>query len=235
MTLPSKNGLDKFCLLWLRRIRSHLQEMLESGAIKPSQSAWCNTVVLVQKKDGSLWFCIDICCLNACMKKDSYPLPRIQEALESLVGAGHFSCLDLKYGFWQIKMDKVTKQYIAFTVGNLEFFKCDHMPFGLCNALATFQWLMQKCLGKLNLIYCLIYLDDLIVFTWTAEEHLHQLHVMLDRLREYNLKLKLLKCSLFKEEINYLAHWVSKQGVQPSDTNLKAIAECVLLQTYTEI
>ena len=147
--------------------------MLESGAIRPSQSVWCNTVVLMQKKDGSLWFCIDFHCLNACMKKDSYPLLRIQEALESLVGAGHFSCLDLKSAFWQIKMDEVSKQYTAFTVGNLGFFKCICMPFGLCNALATFQWLMQNCLGELNLIYCLIYLDDLIVFLWTAKEHLH--------------------------------------------------------------
>ena len=96
--------------------------MLESGAIWPSQSAWCNTVVLVRKKDGSLWFCIDFCCLNACTKKDSYHLPRIQEALESLVGAGHFSCLDLKLGFRQIKMEEASRQYTAFTVGNLGFF-----------------------------------------------------------------------------------------------------------------
>ena len=103
------------------------------------------------------------------MKKDSYSLLQIQEALESLVGAGHFSCLDLKLGFWQIKMEEASKQYTAFTVGNLGFFKCDHMPFGLCNALATFQRLMQNCLSKLNLIYCLIYLDDIIVFLQMAE------------------------------------------------------------------
>ena len=97
-------------------------------------------------------------------KKDSYPLPRIQEVLESLVGAGHFSCLDLKSGFWQIKMEEASKQYTAFTVGNLGFYKCDCMPFGLCNMQVTFQWLMQNCLGELNFIYCLIYLDDLIMF-----------------------------------------------------------------------
>ena len=199
MTLPLRNSLEKFPLCWLRRVRSHLQEMLESGAIRPSQSAWCNAVVLVQKKDGGLWFCIDFCCLNAHTKKDSYPLPRIQEALESLVGAGHFSCLDLKSSFWQIKMEEASKQYTAFTVGNLGFFECDCMPFGLCNALVTFQWVMQNCLGELNLIYCLIYLDNLIVFLQTTKEHLHWLHVMFDQLREYNLKLKLLKCSLFKE------------------------------------
>ena len=97
--------------------------MLESGAIRPSQSAWCNASVLVQKKEGSLHFCIDFHCLNAHMKKDSYPLPRIQEVLESLVGAGHFSCLDLKSRSWKIKMDEASKQYTAFTVGNLGVFQ----------------------------------------------------------------------------------------------------------------
>ena len=126
--------------------------MLESGAIQPSQSAWCNAVVLVRKKDEGLWFYIDFCHLNVHMKKDSYSLPRIQEALESLVGTGHFSWLDLKLGIWQIKKDEALKQYTAFTVGNLGFFECDCMPFGLCNAPATFQWLMQNCLCKLNLI-----------------------------------------------------------------------------------
>ena len=169
------------------------------------------------------------------MKKDSYPLPSIQEALESLVGAGHFSCLDLKLEFWQIKMEEASKQYTAFTIGNLGFFKCDYMPFGLCNALTMFQRLMQNCLSELNLIYCLIYLDDIIVFLQMAEEHLHRLCVVFDWFREYNLKLKLSKCSLFKEKINYLVHQVSKEGVQPSDSNLRAIAKCAPPQTYTGI
>ena len=94
---------------------------------------------------------------------------------------------------------------------------------------------MQNCLSKLNLIYCLIYLNDLIVFSRTEKEHLHQLHVVFDQLRECNLKLKPLKCSLFKEEMNYLAHQVSKQGICPSDVNLKAITGCAPLQTYMEI
>ena len=209
----------------VEEVRSHLKEMLESGAIRPSQRAWCNAVVLVRKKDGGLHFCIDFRCLNAHTKKDSYPLPQIQEALESLVDAGHFSCLDLKSGFWQIKMDEASKQYTAFTVGNLGFFKCNSMPFRLCNVLATFRWLMQNCMGELNFIYCLIYLDNLIVFSRTAEEHLQCLHVVFNGLREYNLKLKPSKCNLFREEINYLAHKVSKAGIRPSNTNMKAIAE----------
>ena len=209
--------------------------MMESDAIRSSQSVWCNVVVLVRKKDSSLWFCINFCHLNTYMKKDSYPLHRIQEVLESLVAAGHFSCLDLKLGFWQIKMEETLKQYTAFTVGNLGFSECDCMPFGLCNVPAMFERLMQNCLGELNLIYCLIYLDNVIMFLQTAEEHLQWLCIVFDQLREYNLKLKLSKSSLFKEEINYLAHQVSKQGIQPSDANLKAITGCALPQTYTEI
>ena len=119
-------------------VGSHLWEMVESGAVGPGKSAWCDAVVLVQRKDGGLWFCIDCHCLNAHMK-DSSPLPRIQEVLESLIGARHFSCLHLKSGFWWMGMEGASRQYTAFTVGNLGFFKCYCMPFRLCGMLATFQ------------------------------------------------------------------------------------------------
>ena len=152
---------------------------------------WC----WFERKTEVYVFCIDFCHLNAHMKKDSYPLPRIQEALESLIGTGHFSCLDLKSRFWQIKIDESLKQYTAFTVGNLGFFKCEPMPFGMLNVLATFQQLMQNCLGELSLIYCLIYLDDIVVFSHTAEEHLQYLHIVFDQYREHNLKLKPVKCN----------------------------------------
>ena len=132
-------------------------------------------------------------------------------------------------------MEEMSKQYTTFMVGNLGFFECGQMPFGLCNASATFQWVMQNCMDEFNLIYCLIYLNDLIVFLQMVKEHLHQLHVVFDWLWEYNLTLKPSKCSLFKEEINYLAHRVSKWGIWPSDSNLKAITKCALPQTYTEI
>ena len=113
--------------------------MLEAGVICPNQSLWCNTIVLVCKKDGGLCFCIDFCKLNARTKKDSYLQPCIQEAIESLDGAGYFSYLDLNAGFWQIAMDEASKQYNAFTMGNLGFFECKGMPFGLCNAPVMFQ------------------------------------------------------------------------------------------------
>ena len=154
-------------------------------------------VILVWKKDGTLHFCVDFRCLNAHMKKDSYPLPQIQEALESMLGSAHFSSMDFKPGFWQIKMARGLQQYTAFTVGNLGFYEFTHMPLRLCNAPAMFQCLIQNTLGELNLTYCVIYLDDVIVFGCMKEEHLECLRMVFERFREFNLKLKPSKCSFF--------------------------------------
>ena len=148
-------------------VREHLKLMLDAGAIRPSNSPWCNAVVLVQKKDGSLRFCIDFRRLNSLTKKDSHPLPRICETLDSLVGAAYFSTFDLTSGFWQVPMAEESKQFTAFTLGSMGLFECNRMPFGLCNTPVTFQRLMQNCLGELNLTYCLIYLDDVIVYSKT--------------------------------------------------------------------
>ena len=196
----------------LEEVRASLWDMLEVGAIRPSQSPWCNAVVLVRKKDGTLHFCVDFRCLNTWMKKDSYPLPHIQEALESMTGSAHFSSMDFKSGFWQIKMAQESQQYTAFTVGSLGFYEFTHMLFGLCNTPATFQHLMQNTLGKLNLTYCVIYLDDVIIFGH-MEEHLECLHIVFKRFREINLKLKPSKCLFFQSEIVHLAHHVSRQGI----------------------
>ena len=108
----------------VNEVHQHIQEMLDGGAIQPSQSSWCNAVVLVRKKDGSLWFCIDFRRLNARTKKDTYPLPRMQETMESMVGTWHFFCMDLKSGFWQVKMAEESSQYTAFTVGSMGVYTC---------------------------------------------------------------------------------------------------------------
>ena len=181
--------------------------------------------MLVRKKDGSLRFCIDFRKLNSLTVKDSHPLPHICETLESLAGAAHYSTFDMNSGFWQVPMDEESKQYTAFTLGSMGLYECESMPFGLCNAPPTFQRLMQNCLGELNLTYCLIYLDDVIVFSEMPEEHLRRMHVVFDRLREHGLKLKPSKCEVFKSEINYLAHHVSQKGVLPLKKNLESIAQ----------
>ena len=219
----------------LEEVCTSLQDMLEAGVICPSQSPWCNVVVLVRKKDGTLHFCVDFRCLNMWMKKDSYPLPHIQEALESMAGSAHFSSMDFKSGFWQIKMAPESQQYTAFTVGNLRFYEFTCMPFGLCNAPVTFQHLMQNTLGELNLTYCVIYLDDVIIFGHTEEEHLEHLCIVFERFREFNLKLKPSKCSFFQLEIIYLAHHVLQWGILPSCDNVQAVEEFLMPGTYTQV
>ena len=222
---PFKERFRRLPPTRVEEVRQALSDMLNSGAIRPSQSPWCNAVVLVRKKDGTLRFCIDFRRLNERTKKDSYPLPRISETYDAMRGAGHFSCLDLKSGFWQVRMAEASKQYTAFTVGNLGFYECERMPFGLCNAPATFQRLMQSCLGELNLTFCIIYLDDVIVFADTEETHLVRLRAVFERLREHNLKLKPTKCLFFKQEITYLAHHVSKEGIRPSQKYIEAVTK----------
>ena len=229
---------ERFCRIpppQLDEVHAHLKMMLDAGVICLSNSPWCNAVVLVRKKDGSLRFCIDFRRLNTLTVKDSHPLPRICETLESLAGAAHYTTIDMNSRFWQVPMDEESKQYTAFTLGSMGLYECESIPFGLCNILSTFQRLMLNCLGELNLTYCLIYLDDIIIFSRTEEEHLEWMHVVFDRFWEHGLKLKPSKCEVFKTEINYLAHHVSKKGVLPSKKNLEAIAQCPPPDTYTKV
>ena len=213
----------------LEEVCASLRDMLEVGVIHPSQSPWCNVVILVWRKDGTLHFCMDFRHLNAHTKKDSYPLPWIQEALESMAGSAHFLSMDFKLGFWQIKM------YMAFTVGNLGFYEFTCMPFRLCNAPVMFQHLMQNTLGEPNLTYCVIYLDDIIVFGRMEEEHLECLHMVFKRFWEFNLKLKPSKCSFFKSEIVYLAPSHLTEGILPSQENVWAMQEFPMPETYTQV
>ena len=155
----------------VKEVREHIQEMLDGGAIRPSNSPWCNAVVLVRKKDGTLRFCIDFRRLNDRMEKDSFPMPKMIDTMETMVGARIFSTMDLKSGFWQVRMAEESRPYTAFTIGSLGVYEFLRMPFGLCNASATFQRLMQNCLGELNLRYVLIYLDDIVVFSTGESKH----------------------------------------------------------------
>ena len=234
-TPPFKERFHRIPPPQLDEVRAHLKMMLDAGVIRPSNSPWCNAVVLVRKKDGSLHFCIDFRRLNSLTVKDSHPLPRICETLESLAGAAHYTTFDMNSGFWQVPMDDESKQYTAFTLGSMGLYECESMPFWLCNAPPTFQRLMLNCLGELNLTYCLIYLDNVIIFSRTEEEHLERMRVVFDQFREHGLELKPSKCEVFRTEINYLAHHMSKKGVLPSKKNLEAIAQCPPPDIYTKV
>ena len=159
-------------------MKSHLQEMLEIGAIKKSHSPWASAVVLVQKKDGSLRFCIGLRKLNNWTIKDVYSLPQIDETLDSLQGSHWFSSLNMKSGHWQVKMDKESTPLTTFTVGLLGFYECERMPFGLANTPATFQRLMETCLRDHNLHWCIIHLDDIVIFSKDPAGHLESLEAV---------------------------------------------------------
>ena len=197
--------------------------MLEIGAIRKSQSLWASAVVLVRKKDGALRFCIDLRKLNVCTIKDAQTLPRIEESLDSLCGVVIFTSLDLKSGYWQVELDEDSIPYMAFTVGPLGFYECLRMPFGLTNAPATFQRLMENYLGDLHLNWCIIYLNDIIIYSKTPEEHVKRLEAVFRKLSKAGLKLKPSKCEFFKSEITYLGHIVSSEGIATDPKKIKVI------------
>ena len=190
-------------------MRAHIQEMLDISAICKLHSLWTSAVVLVQKKDGGLRFCIDLRKLNNWTVKDAYLLPQIDETLDSLPGSQWFSSLDVKSRYWQVKMDEESKPLTAFTVGPLGFYECKRMHFWLTNAPATFQRLMETCLGDLNLHWCIIYLDDIVIFSKDLANHLKRLEVVFQELEKAGLKLKPSKCELFQQQLAYLGHVIS--------------------------
>ena len=158
--------------------------MLEIGAIRRPISPWASPIVLVQKKDGGFRFCIDLRKLNNRMIKHAQSLPRIEDSLDCLDGATIFTSLDLQSGYWQVELTEASRPLTAFTMGPLGFHECVRMPFGLTNAPATFQCLMESCLGDLHLKWCIIYLDNIIgfFFSKTPEEHIQRLRGVFEKL-----------------------------------------------------
>ena len=216
-------------------MKEHLQEMMEAGAIRPSHSPYSSNVVIVRKKDGSIRFCVDFRKLNNKTIKDAYGIPRIEVSLHLLAGSKYFSKLDLRSGYWQVEIKEQDKKKTAFRVGNLGFYEFHRMPFGLCNAPATFQRLMERCMGDLNLRDCLIYLDDVIIFSSTFEEHLDHLEAVFSRLRQNNLKLKASKCEFLRSEVTYLGHVVSEEGIQTDPEKTKVIKNWPVPTTIKEV
>ena len=155
--------------------------------------------------------------------KDAYSLPCVDETLDSLQVSQWFSSLDLKLGYWQVEMDEESKALTAFTVGLLGFYECKRMPFGLTNAPTTFQSLIETCLGDLNLHWCIIYLDDIVIFSKDLASHLERQEAVLWKLEEAGLKLNPSKCELFQWQIAYLGYVISTQGVATDEGKIEAI------------
>ena len=189
--------------------------MVAHNIVRESTSPYAAPVVMVPKKGGELRFCIDYRQLNKATVKDRYPLPRIDDTIDALYGAKYFSTLDLFSGYWQIEIEEADKHKTAVICeyGQYEF---NRMPFGLTNAPGTFQRLMNKIMKPVLYESALVYLDDIIVFSKTLEDHIKHLETVFKILAEAGLKLKLKKCDFFKTEINYLGHIVTRDGVMPT-------------------
>ena len=208
--------------------------MQDSGVIRESHSPWAAPIVLVRKKDGHVRLCIDYRKINARTIRDSYALPRIDDSLDALGGARYFSSLDLKSGYWQIGMAEEDIEKTAF-VTPLGFWESKVMSMGLTGSPATFQRCMEKCLHDLNLNICLVYIDDIIVFSKTFEEHLKRLELVLDRLQEKGLKVKPSKCQLLRRRVKYLGHVVTEEGIETDPDKTQALREWKVPTTAKEV
>ena len=221
---------------WSQReaLKRQLDAMLEAGVIEESHSPWASPVVMVPKHDGSLRFCCDYRRLNGVTVKDATPLPLIQDVLEAFGGARYFTNLDLRSGYWQIPMRPEDQAKTAFiTYWGLFHFRV--MPFGLSTAPAQFQRLMQRVLGSAQRGHCMCFLDDVIIYSRTIEEHIQHLRDVFERFRAAGLKMKMSKCAFLRQEVAFLGHRVSSQGVSVDPTKVAAMQSVPAPRTVREV
>ena len=200
----------------------HVRKMLRAQIIEHSNSPWVSNMVVVTKKDGTPRFCIDFRKLNEVTRKDAYPLPLIETCLDALAGATLFSTFDLRSGYHQMRMSEKDADKTSF-VTREGTFRYKVLPFGLCNAGASFQRLMDLVMAGLNFKACLVYLDDIIVFSVTVDQHLGRVAEVFKRLRTANLKVKPSKCKLMQDRVEFLGHIVSADGVATDPTKIEAV------------
>ena len=218
-----------------QEVRQHIQELLDAGVIRESTSPWASPIVVVRKRDQSIRLCVDYRRLNTVTHKNSFPLPRIDESLQALGKAKYFSVLDLTSGFYQVAMAEDDMQKTAF-ITPFGLWEYTRMPFGLCNSPATFQRLMLRCFGDQALESLLIYLDDIIIYSDTVDEHLKRVELVLSRLQNYGLKVKPTKCSFFKTEVKYLGHLVvAGEGVKPDPDKVDVVKDWPQPTTVTQL
>ncbi|KAG2190788.1 hypothetical protein INT47_000170 [Mucor saturninus] len=208
----------------LDELKKQLKELLDLGLIRPSSSPWGAPILFVKKKNGEMRMCVDYRALNKVTVRNNHPLPRIDECLERLHGANHFTSLDLRSGYHQVKIQESDVPKTAFNTryGQYEFLV---LPFGLTNAPPTFQHLMNKVLGDCLDKFALVYLDDILIFSKTPTEHEEHVRHVLNQLREAKLIANFKKCEFNKKELTFLGFNVSAQGILPSPDKVKTVQE----------
>lgn len=221
--IPFKEAVRRVPIFKREIMDKEIKKLEEQGLIEKSNSPWSAPIVLVQKKDKSWRLCVDYRKLNANTIKDAYPIPRVADDLDALSGSTWFSSLDLNMAYHQIPMSEKDKEKTAFATPRGGLYHYTVMPFGLCNAPATFQRVIEHALNGLQWNITVLYLDDIIVYSRTFDEHLENLSLVLDRLQSVNLKLKAKKCNFFRREVSFLGHIVSKEGIKTDPSKIEAV------------
>jgi hypothetical protein len=218
----------------LETVRTELQQLVNKGFLRPSVSPYGAPVIFVKKKDGSLRMCVDWRALNKLTIKNRCPIPRIDEMLDRLKGAKYFTKIDLRSGYNQVRVadEDIPKTAINTRYGHFEFLV---MHFGLTNAPATFQTLMQHVLRPFLDIFAIVYIDDILIYSSSIDEHLEHIKSILEVLRKHKLYAKESKCEFMKNSVEYLGHIVSDKGVSTDPAKIKAVRDWPTPKDVSEV
>ena len=215
-------------------VKEHISKLLKKGVIQESSSSYASPVVVVRKSDGSIRLCVDFRKLNQKTKKDAFPLPRIDESFDALQGAEFFSSIDLASGYHQVAVEESDRYKTAFTTpfGLYEYLR---MPMGVCNGPATFQRLMQSTMNDLTFQIMLVYLDDILLFSRNFSDHLDRLDIVLKRLQDTGLKVKIEKCHFLQQKVKFLGHQISSEGIETDPDKIVAVKQWPVPTTLKEL
>ena len=221
-----------------------IRVLLDQNIIRPSNSPWASPALLVKKQDGSYRFCVDYRKHNAVTVKDAHPIPRIDDALDAMKDAKYFSTLDLQQGYFQVPLAIEDRYKTAFCTSRGDLWEFTVMPMGVTNGPATFSRLMDNVMRDINWKFCIAYLDDVIIFSKSFDEHLTHLEEVFSRLQQAGLLVKPSKCKLVRDEVAFLGHIVCSTGVkvnpdktaaisnQPAPTTVKQLRSFLGLASY---
>ena len=218
----------------LKELKIQLQELLDKGFIRPSVSPWGAPVLFMKKKDGTLRMCIDYQQINKVIMKNKYPLPRIEDLFDQLKGAGVFSKIDLRSVYYQLRVKDVDVLKTTFRTrySHYEFLV---MPFGLTNALAGFMDLMNRVFQPYLDQFCVVFIDDILVYSRDEQEHEQHLKIVLQTLREKKLYAKLSKCDFWLKEVSFLGHFMSAEGIRVDPAKMEVVVNWKLPRSVTEV
>jgi hypothetical protein len=211
-TTPIYKTPYRMATLELAKLKEHIKELLEKGFIRPSSSPWGALVIFVLKKDGTKRLCVDYHALNEVTIKNKYPLPRIDDLFDQLHGACMFSKIDLRSGYHQLKIRECDIPKTAFILRYV-MYEYMVMSLGLTNALAYFMYLMNKVFMEYLDKFVVVFIDDILVYSRSEEEHEEHLRLALQKLQEHRLYAKLSKCEFWMKQVAFLGHIISKGGI----------------------